>query len=76
MIAANKNDILDSLLFIYFRWLARRAFHTIAGRGLERLRNLPEDRPVDPFLQPHELVGRPDHLSADAADARTRRSTA
>jgi chlorobactene lauroyltransferase len=46
VIAANKNDILDSLLFIYFRWLTRRAFHTIAGRGLERLRNLPPDRPV------------------------------
>lgn len=46
MIAANKNDILDSLLFLYFRRLARRAFHTIAGRGLEHLRNLPQDRPV------------------------------
>jgi len=46
VIAANKNDILDSLLFLYFRWLARRAFHSIAGRGLERLRSLPEDRPV------------------------------
>ncbi|MEI9998079.1 MAG: lysophospholipid acyltransferase family protein [Verrucomicrobiota bacterium] len=46
MIAANKNDVLDSALFLYFRWLARRAFHTIAGRGLERLRTLPEDRPI------------------------------
>ena len=46
MIAANKNDILDSALFVYFRRRARRAFHTIAGRGLERLRKLPDDRPV------------------------------
>lgn len=46
MIAANKNDILDALLYVYFRRLARKAFHTIAGRGLERLRHLPEDRPV------------------------------
>ena len=46
MIAANKNDVLDSALYVYFRWLARRAFHTIAGRGLERLRHLPDDRPV------------------------------
>ena len=46
MIAANKNDILDSLLYIYFRWLVRRSFHTVAGRGLERLRQLAEDRPV------------------------------
>ena len=46
MIAANKNDILDSLLYLYFRWLVRRSFHTIAGRGLEFLRHLPEDRPV------------------------------
>ncbi len=46
MIAANKNDILDTLLFVYFRWLARRAFHTLAGRGLEHLRQLPADRPV------------------------------
>jgi len=46
MIAANKNDIIDSLLFIYFRRLARGAFYTVAGRGLERLRNLPQDRPV------------------------------
>ncbi len=46
MIAANKNDILDSLLFLYFRRSARKAFHTIAGRGLERLKQLPKDRPV------------------------------
>ena len=46
MIAANKNDILDSLLFIYFRSMVRRSFHTVAGRGLERLRQLPVDRPV------------------------------
>jgi chlorobactene lauroyltransferase len=46
VIAANKNDILDALLFLYFKRLARRAFHTIAGRGLEHLRNLPPDRPV------------------------------
>jgi 1-acyl-sn-glycerol-3-phosphate acyltransferase len=46
VIAANKNDILDAMLYVYFRRLARRAFHTIAGRGLERMRNLPEDRPV------------------------------
>ena len=46
MIAANKNDILDSLLFIYFRRMVRRSFHTVAGRGLERLRQLPNDRPV------------------------------
>ena len=46
MIAANKNDILDALLFVYFRWLTRRSFHTIAGRGLERLKNLPDDRPI------------------------------
>ena len=46
MIAANKNDILDSALFVYFRRRARRAFHTIAARGLEYLRKLPDDRPV------------------------------
>lgn len=46
MIAANKNDVLDAALFIYFRRLARNAFHTIAGRGLHHLRNLPADRPV------------------------------
>ncbi len=46
MIAANKNDILDAFLLVYFRWLMRRAFHTIAGRGLEHLRQLPSDRPV------------------------------
>ena len=46
MIAANKNDVIDAGLYVYFRHLARRAFHTIAGRGLERLRALPEDRPV------------------------------
>ena len=33
-------------LFVYFRRLARSAFHTIAAQGLERLRKLPEDRPV------------------------------
>jgi 1-acyl-sn-glycerol-3-phosphate acyltransferase len=46
VIAANKNDILDTFLFAYFRWLARRAFHTLAGRGLENLRHLPTDRPA------------------------------
>jgi chlorobactene lauroyltransferase len=46
VIAANKNDVLDAGLFLYFKWLARCAFHTIAGRGLERLRQLPDDRPV------------------------------
>ncbi len=46
MIAANKNDILDAFLFVYFRWLTRRAFHTIAARGLENLRQLPADRPI------------------------------
>ncbi len=46
MIAANKNDVFDSSLYLYFKWLARRAFHTIAGRGLEHLRDLPADRPV------------------------------
>jgi 1-acyl-sn-glycerol-3-phosphate acyltransferase len=46
VIAANKNDVIDSALYLYFRHLARRAFHTIAGRGLERLRLLPGDRPV------------------------------
>jgi len=46
VIAANKNDILDSFLFVYFRWLTRRAFHTIACRGMEHLQHLPDDRPV------------------------------
>jgi 1-acyl-sn-glycerol-3-phosphate acyltransferase len=46
MIPANKNDIIDAVLYVYFRWLARRAFHTISARGLEMLRNLPDDRPV------------------------------
>ncbi len=46
MIPANKNDIIDAVLYVYFRGLARRAFHTIAGRGLDVLRNLPDDRPV------------------------------
>ena len=49
MIAANKNDLLDSLLYIYFRRLTRRSFHTIACRGLEHLKNLPKDRPVIVF---------------------------
>src|SRR5260221_5100 len=44
--AANKNDTPDWGLYLSFRWLTRRAFHTIAGRGLERMRNLPADRPV------------------------------
>jgi 1-acyl-sn-glycerol-3-phosphate acyltransferase len=46
VIAANKNDILDSLLFAYFRRLTRRRFHTIAIRGVEYLRQLPDDRPI------------------------------
>jgi 1-acyl-sn-glycerol-3-phosphate acyltransferase len=46
VIAANKNDVLDSLLHVYFRWLTRRFFHTLAGRGLENLRQLPGDRPA------------------------------
>jgi 1-acyl-sn-glycerol-3-phosphate acyltransferase len=46
MIPANKNDIFDTILYFYFRGLSRRAFHTIAVRGLERLRSLPQDRPV------------------------------
>lgn len=46
MIPANKNDLLDTLLFVYFRWLTRRNFHTVAARGLEHLRTLPADRPV------------------------------
>jgi 1-acyl-sn-glycerol-3-phosphate acyltransferase len=46
VIAANKNDILDAFLFVYFRHMARRAFHTIAGRGFDHLRHLPDDRPV------------------------------
>ena len=46
MIAANKNDVLDAGLFLYFKAMARRSFHTIAGRGLDRLRDLPKDRPV------------------------------
>lgn len=46
MIPAKKNQLLDALLYAYFRRMARRAFHTIAGRGLERLRQLPTDRPV------------------------------
>jgi 1-acyl-sn-glycerol-3-phosphate acyltransferase len=46
MIPANKNDIFDAVLYVYFRWLARRAFHTISARGIEMLRNLPADRPV------------------------------
>jgi 1-acyl-sn-glycerol-3-phosphate acyltransferase len=46
VIAANKNDVLDALLFVYFKRMALGAFHTVAGRGLERLRNLPADRPV------------------------------
>jgi 1-acyl-sn-glycerol-3-phosphate acyltransferase len=46
MIPANKNDIFDTVLYFYFRWLTRRSFHTIAARGLERLRTLPDDRPV------------------------------
>jgi 1-acyl-sn-glycerol-3-phosphate acyltransferase len=46
VIAANKNDVIDSALFLYFRRLTRAAFHTIAARGLERLRTLPDDHPV------------------------------
>jgi len=33
-------------MFVYFKRMALGAFHTIAGRGLERLRTLAEDRPV------------------------------
>ena len=46
MIAANKNGLLDSFLYVYFRWLTRRNFHTIAIRGIENLENVPADRPV------------------------------
>jgi 1-acyl-sn-glycerol-3-phosphate acyltransferase len=46
VIAANKNDILDSLLYVFFRWLTRRRFHTLAIRGVDHLRQLPEDRPI------------------------------
>ncbi len=46
MIAANKNDIIDALLYLYFRGLARNRFHTLAARGLEHLRDLPADRPA------------------------------
>jgi chlorobactene lauroyltransferase len=46
VIAANKNDILDMFLFVYFRRLARRAFYVMAGRGFEHLQHLPTDRPV------------------------------
>jgi 1-acyl-sn-glycerol-3-phosphate acyltransferase len=46
MIAANKNDVIDSLLYLYFRALARRRFFSIAGRGLDRLRHLAADRPI------------------------------
>lgn len=46
MIPANKNDIFDSILYAYFKRVTRRAFHTIAARGLDRLRKLPADRPV------------------------------
>jgi chlorobactene lauroyltransferase len=37
---------MDSILFVCFRHLTRNAFHTIAGRGLEHLRQLPNDRPI------------------------------
>jgi len=33
-------------MFVYFKRMALGAFHTIAARGLERLRTLAEDRPV------------------------------
>ena len=46
MIPANKNDIFDSILYAYFKGVTRRAFHTIAARGIEKLRALPADRPV------------------------------
>ena len=46
MIAANKNDIFDAVLYVYFRWLTRKRFHTIAARGLDYLRGLPPDRPA------------------------------
>jgi 1-acyl-sn-glycerol-3-phosphate acyltransferase len=46
VIAANKNDVLDALMFVYFKRMALRSFHTIAGRGLERLAQLSDDRPV------------------------------
>ena len=46
MIAANKNDIFDAVLYVYFRWLTRKRFHTIAARGLDYLRGLPAERPA------------------------------
>lgn len=46
MIPANKNDIFDALLFVYFRWLTRRSFYTVSARGLSHLQSLPADRPV------------------------------
>lgn len=46
MIPANKNDIIDALLFLYFKRAARSRFYTMAARGLEHLRDLPADRPV------------------------------
>ena len=68
MIAANKNGVLDSFLFVYFRWLTRRAFHTIAIRGLEHLENLPADRPFFSSATT-PTGGRPAGLSFDPPDA-------
>jgi 1-acyl-sn-glycerol-3-phosphate acyltransferase len=46
VIQANKSPFLDRLLYRFFRRMARRAFHTIAGRGLEHLHRLPAGQPV------------------------------
>lgn len=49
MIPAQKNALLDGLLYRYLQHLLRRSFRQVAVRGLERLQNLPPDKPAIVF---------------------------
>jgi 1-acyl-sn-glycerol-3-phosphate acyltransferase len=49
MIPANKNPFLDWILYQYVRGLARRSFHNICIRGLDRLRGLDPEHPAIVF---------------------------
>jgi 1-acyl-sn-glycerol-3-phosphate acyltransferase len=46
MIVANKNPLLDGLLYLYLRARMRRTFYSVEVRGLEHLQQLPPDRSV------------------------------
>ena len=46
MIVANKNPLLDGLLYLYLLARMRRTFYSVEVRGLEHLQQLPADRSV------------------------------